>query len=99
MTHHQVFASLAGAGFHELLAGHDWVGADAGAEQFTVVAVMVVVGTLPDAVRGQRVNAENLKDQRCRFRLIQDGMVLMIVVDHKHAGDEQAAQHAKKNID
>ncbi len=47
--------------------------------------MVVIVRAFPDAGRSQHINAEYGHDGISQLRFVQDGVVLVIVVDHKHA--------------
>ena len=60
--------------------------------------MVVVVRALPDAVRRKRIHAENFKNDSGSRRFMQDGMMLMIVINNEHAGNQQAAENAAENF-
>lgn len=77
----QVRKPLFGRSFRKLLRGHDGVRPDAGAKQFGVVVVVVIMRALPDAGRRNHVATKNCKDDVSNLRLVKYSMMLKIVED------------------
>jgi hypothetical protein len=50
-----------------------------------IVIVVMIVRTLPDAAGAQSKNAENPHVDAGQTRIRQDGMVLLVVVDHEQS--------------
>jgi len=98
VTNHQVFPSFTFGSIQELFFRHDGIGSDAGAEELGVMGMVIIVRTLPDTVGSQRVHAENFEDNRRQRGFMQDGMMLVIVVNHEHARNKEAADDAAENF-
>jgi hypothetical protein len=94
MTHEQVSDTLAAGGFSILLPGHDRKRADLGAAQPGIVGVMMVVRGAPDAAGTQDPDAVEAHEKFRDWGIGQDGMVLLIVVNHEKPDHEQARKHA-----
>ena len=98
MTNHQVFPSFTFRCVQEFLFRHDRIGTNAGAEELGIMRMVIVMRTFPDTVGRQRIHAKNLKDDGGGRRFVEDGMMLVIMVDHEHAGNEEAADDAAENF-
>ena len=56
--------------------------------------VMVIVRPLPDTGRRQDINAKYRHDRMGNRAVSQNGMMLVIVIDHEHPHDQQSGKHA-----
>ena len=79
----------------ELFRCNDRVGSNATGVEFTVVCVVVVVAPFPDAGRCQNVEPKKRHERIGDLRFLQDGLVLMIVIDDEHPRDRQSCKYAR----
>ena len=68
------------------------------AAQLRVVIVVMVVGTAPDAARAQGKDAKNFHERPRDAGSRQDGVVLLIVINHKEPQEQQTAQDAADDL-
>jgi len=59
--------------------------------------VVVIVGAAPDAACAERVHSENPHEDFSHAGLRQNGMMLLIVVDHEQPQDQQPFQDTARN--
>src|SRR5436309_1727290 len=65
--------------------------------ELRIMIVVMIVGAAPDAAGAERVHSENLHEDFSHARLRQNGMMLLIVVDHEQPQDQQAFENAAGN--
>ena len=82
----------------EFLPRENRVRTDIRAEQLGIMFMMMIVGTLPDTGGGQHINAEARHDQVGQPRPVQDGMMLMIMIDNEHAHNQQAGKYTAAEL-
>ena len=98
MAHEQVFETSAFRDPSKLSLGHDWERTDVRAAQFGIVIMMMIMRTAPDAAGTQGENPKESHNQFGQTGAGKDGVVLLIVIDHKEPEDQQPAENAAGNF-
>ncbi len=93
VAHSQVKKAFLIIGLHKLLLGHQRKRADAGAEQFGIIGVMVIVTALPDAGRSDHIKAKCGKQHIGNKRFLKYAMVLVVVKDNEHTGQHTGTEY------
>jgi hypothetical protein len=61
--------------------------------------MMMIVRAAPNAAGTERKNAENTHQPFCEARFGQDGMMLLVVVNHEEAEHQQSGENAANTAD
>jgi hypothetical protein len=93
MAHEQISETVAPGRILKLFLGHDRIGTDIGTAQPGIMGVMMIVGTAPDAAGTQSPDAEEPHEKFRQARFVQDGAVLLIVINDKQPQAQQTGQH------
>jgi hypothetical protein len=78
-----------------MLLGHHRIRTDVGAAELGIVLVMVIVGTAPDAAGTQREDAKYPHIILRDARFGKDGMVLLVMVNHKKTQNEKPGKYTE----
>src|SRR4051812_24896772 len=73
------------------------IGTNAGNGQLRIVVMMMFVRPFPDRLRGKEVDTNKFHYQICRKRFLQNGPVLVIVINDKKPHIRKAAGYSAQN--
>ena len=62
------------------------------------MVVVMVVGAAPDAAGAERIHSKEAHQQLGSARFREDGVVLLIMVDHEKTQDQQTSENAGNDL-